>query len=309
MNPNSFRTGITEHRQSVPRLRLFAVIATALIISVFGSARRVAFGEPVGIPGAEIPGWGQVDEVFAQFVRPEGTATKVPAVLILHGSGGMDARGAFYATALREAGIATLEIRMFQFGGRPKEGPQATMPHAIAALRWLGKQPDIDGKRLGVMGFSWGGMMTVLLSSELVQECLGKDVPRPVAFAPLYPACSNIARSVKNPKSAYYNAQTWMSTSPMLIHVGTKDDYEEGKHSCDALIATWPAAAREQVTVHYVEGATHAFDYQGPARQFFDPFAHGGRGGMVSIVPSPDNANETRKAVISFFVKHLNSNR
>ena len=220
---------------------------------------------PVIIPGAEIPGWGQVDEVFARFGRPAGSTAKVPAVLILHGSGGIDGRGAFYAKALQEAGIATLEITMFQFGCRPKAGPQATMPHASAALRWLGAQPGIDGKRFGVMGFSWGGMMTVLLSSELVQEAWERMYPsrwllrRSTRFAPA------IARIVKNPERACYNAQTRMSASPMLINVGTNDDYEEGKRPCDALIAMWPAAAREQVTVRYIEGATHAFDYQNGA--------------------------------------------
>ena len=150
--------------------------------------------------------------------------------------------------------------------------------------------------------------MTVLLSSELVQERLGKDVPKPLAFAPLYPVCSAIARIVKNPERACYNAQTRMSASPMLINVGTNDDYEEGKRPCDALIAMWPAVAREQVTVHYIEGATHAFDYQKSARQlqFYDESSHAGRGGMVSLVPNPKDANETREAVVRFFVKHLN---
>jgi dienelactone hydrolase len=288
------------------RMHVFLVAAAALLVSGICAAQTDAPGEHVIIPGTEIPGWGQVDEVPAHFGRPAGPMTKVPAVLILHGSSGIDGRGAFYARALQEAGIATLEIKMFQFGRRPKAGPMATIPHASAALRWLGTQPSIDGKRLGVMGFSWGGMMTVLLSSELVQEHLGKDVPKPVAFAPLYPVCSIIARVVKNPERAFYNAQTRMSASPMLIHVGTNDDYEEGKHSCDALIAMWPAAAREQVTVHYVKGATHAFDSQGAARQFYDMLAHAGRGGMVSFVPSPKDADETRKAVVTFFVKHLN---
>jgi dienelactone hydrolase len=307
MNLQSFCSQIVAGRHSARWMRVFLVAAAALVVlSGIGATQTDAPGEPVIIPGAEIPGWGQVDEVFAHFGRPAGSMTKVPAVLILHGAGGIDGRGAFYAKALQEAGIATLEITMFQFGRRPKAGPQATMPHASAALRWLGTQPAIDGKRLGVMGFSWGGAMTVLLSSELVQEHLGKDVPRPVAFAPLYPVCSIIARNVKNPGLACYNAQTRMSASPMLIHVGTNDDYEEGKHPCDALIAMWPAAAREQVTVHYIEGATHAFDYQKAAMRFFDVSSHAGRGGMVSIVPSPRDADETRKAVVSFFVKHLN---
>lgn len=283
-----------------------AAAAVALIATSIAAAQTDAPGELVVIPGAEVPGWGQVDKVLGHFGRPGGTATKVPAVLILHGGSGVDGRGAFYAKALQQAGIATLEITMFRSGSRPPDGPKATMPHAAAALRWLGKQPAIDPRRLGVMGFSWGGMMTVLLSSELVRERLGKDVPKPAAFAPLYPVCSLIARSVTSPWRPFYNVQTGMSASPMLIHIGSKDDYEEGKQSCESLIAMWPAAARQQAAVRCVEGATHAFDSQTAATRYFDPLSHGGRGGMVSIVPSPGDAYETRIAVVGFFVKHLN---
>lgn len=262
-------------------------------------------GEPVTIPGAEISGWGQVGEVPARFGRPAGSTPKVPAVLILHGSGGVDGRGAFYAKALQEAGIATLEITMFPSGGRPRAGTKATMPHAAAALKWLAAQPTVDGQRLGVMGFSWGGSMSVLMSSELVQERLGKDVPKPAAFASFYPVCSNMVRFLVNPENPYYNAQTRMSAAPMLIHVGTRDDYEEDERPCDALVAMWPAAAREHTTVRYVEGATHGFDSQMPTRQFFDQLVRAGRGGMVNVIPNLDAAADARQAVVSFFVKHL----
>ena len=61
------------------------------------------------------------------------------------------------------------------------------------------------------MGFSWGGYMSVVMSSELVQERLGKDVPKPVAFAAFYPTCSILVRSLVNRRSAFYNADKWMS--------------------------------------------------------------------------------------------------
>ena len=261
-------------------------------------------GEPVTIPGTEISGWGQVAEVSGHFGLPAGATAKVPAVLILHGDG-IDGRGALYAKALQEAGIATLEITMFPRGGRPRAGIKATMPHAAAALKWLAAQPKVNGQRLGVMGWSWGGGMSMMMSSELVQERLGQDVPKPVAFAPFYPVCSLMVRYGENPQHFYYKVFTRMSVAPMLIHVGTRDDYEEGERACDALVAMWPPAAREHATVRYVEGATHMFDSQKPATQFYDEFAHAGRGGMVSAIPSRKAAAEARQAVVSFFIKHL----
>ena len=274
-----------------------------LAISIVAGAQSYAPGEAVVLPGAEVADWGRVEKVDGHFGTPLGNTTKVPAVLILHGSGGIDGRGAYYAKALQDAGIATLE--MFAPGGRPRSGTKATMPLAAAALKWLAAQREVDGTRLGVTGFSWGGVMTLLMSSELTQNALGKDVPKPIAFAPLYPTCSVIARVVKDRRSVFYGAETRMSSSPMLIQVGTKDDYEDDERACDGLVSSWPAAARERTTVRYYEGATHGFDTQDPPRQFNDEFARGGRGGVVRFWPTPNDATAARTAVVAFFAEHL----
>ncbi len=305
MKLQSFSVPNAARRPGVRWRLVLLVAAAALVMSSLSAAQTDAPGEPVTIRGTEISGWGEVGEVLARFGRPAASKPNVPAVLILHGSGGVDGRGAFYAKALQDAGIATLEITMFPPGGRP-QGSTRTMPHAAAALRWLAAQPNVDGQRLGVMGFSWGGTMSVMMSSELVQERLGKDVPKPAAFAPFYPVCTNMVSFLANPKSPYYDAHTRMSATPMLIHVGTRDDYNKGERPCDALVAMWPAAAREHATVRYVEGATHGFDSQKPARQYYDKSASAGRGGMVSVIPSPKDADEARQAIVSFFVKNLN---
>ena len=282
-----------------------SLVGFVLAISIVAEAQPYAAGEAVVLPGTEIADWGQVEKVDGHFGKPSANMTKVPAVLILHGSGAIDGRGAFYAKALQDAGIATLEITMFSPGARPRSGTKATMPFAAAALKWLAAQGEVDATRIGVMGLSWGGVMSVLMSSELTQNALGKDVPKPIAFAPLYPTCSAIARIVKSRQSGFYGAETRMSSSPMLIQVGTKDDYEDDEHGCDALVASWPAAARERTTLHYYEGATHGFDTQGRPRQFNDEFAHGGRGGVVRMWPTPSDAAAARTAIVTFFVEQL----
>ncbi len=230
--------------RGVRRRLVLLVVTAALAWSSHGAAQMKAPGEPVTIPGTLIADCCLVTEVSARFGRPASSTDKMAAVLILHGSGEVDGRGAFYAKALQEAGVATLEITMFQAGGRPQRLMQS-MPYAAAALKWLAVQPNIDSRRLGVMGFSWGGAMSMLMSSELLQERLGKDVPKPAAFASFYPVCSSWVVALVNPAHDFYNAHARMSTAPMLIYVGTRDDYEEGERPCDALIAMWPAAARE----------------------------------------------------------------
>jgi dienelactone hydrolase len=273
-------------------------IATALMLPGLAGAQVIdAPGEPVTIPGATVRKYS-VKEVQGRFGLPPRATGKVPAVLILHGANGVDGRGAFHATALQEAGIATLEITMFASGAA--RGVGVTMPYAAAALAWLATRPEVDAGRIGVMGFSYGGVMTVLLSSELVQERLGKDVPKPVAFAPLYPVCSNMARSFTQSDYSFPNAHTRMSGSPMLIHAGTHDGYETGERPCDAFVATWPAAARERTTVRNLETATHAFDTQSGSRFLRHP-----RGGTVHVIANPTLAADARQAIVRFFVTHL----
>ena len=84
---------------------------------------------------------------------------KLAAVLILHGSAGIDSRGDFYEAALNEAGMATLQIDMWQARGysAPGQRPAAiylTYPDAFSALAFLSQQPNIDPARIGVLGFS-----------------------------------------------------------------------------------------------------------------------------------------------------------
>ena len=280
-----------------------AVLAASLSLAVCEFARaQAAPGEAVTIPGTTFATWS-VGEVSGHYGRPAGTTGKVPAVLILHGSNGVDGRGAFHAKGLQEAGIATLEITMFSQGHRPRD-VGASMPHAAAALKWLAERPDIQGGALGVMGFSRGGVMTLLMASELVQQQLGQGVPKPVAFAPLYPVCGNTARLLSNSANFFFGAGERMGAAPMLIHVGTRDDYETIERPCDALVATWPAAARERTTVRNLEGATHSFDSP-HSRQFFDAGANGGRGGTVRVIASSRDATEAREAIVRFFVANL----
>ena len=65
-------------------------------------------------------------------------AEKIPAVVIVHGSCGVDGRGNFYGEALNDAGIATLEIDMWAargwlggISGRPRGVPE-TLPTPTA---------------------------------------------------------------------------------------------------------------------------------------------------------------------------------
>src|SRR3954469_15727432 len=82
-----------------------------------------------------------------------------PAVVICHGSDGVDGRGEFHAAALNAAGISTLEIDMWAARGtargaaaRPRS-PADTLPDAFAARAFLASQPEIDPGRIGIMGF------------------------------------------------------------------------------------------------------------------------------------------------------------
>ncbi|HEV8095078.1 MAG TPA: hypothetical protein VGP71_05065 [Burkholderiales bacterium] len=117
---------------------------------------------------------------------PELTHARLPAVLILHTATGFDGRGAFYADALNQAGIATVEIDYLRGKGIPRS-VYDNLPHVYETLRHLARHPRIDPARIGVLGFSWGGMLSVAASSAELTRRYTDGQLRFAAHLGLYP--------------------------------------------------------------------------------------------------------------------------
>jgi len=240
---------------------------------------------------------------------------KLPAVVILHGSAGVDSRGDFYAEALNDAGIATLAIDMWEarkvsVTGRPK-APILTLPDAFAALRYLANLPNIDADRIGVIGFSWGGVMTLGSAEQLYAAQFGRGLTF-AAHVANYPVCygANDPRLVYPLSPAAAGTQFLNLTgAPMLIQIGTEDDYDNGAQHCLDLAASVNSAGPVDVEVY--EGAYHAFDrIQVPISEQ-DPFGNEGSiltTGVVptvQMVPNVEQAYRSRHRVVEFFTHTL----
>ncbi len=227
----------------------------------------------------------------------------LPAVVILHGTAGVDSRGDFYARALNAAGIATFEIDMWEARGinsaanRPSV-PLFTYPDAFGALRFLAEHPNIDPDRIGVMGFSWGGVVTMASATELYTSQFGGGL-RFSAHVAHYPIC--YAYNSPIPGSEFSD----LTGAPLLIQIGDKDDYDKGSAPCFALKDGLPPEEQSVVEVKAYEGAFHAWDRLQVPIIVEDPFSNLGAGGEVKIVPDVAQAYASRKKVVRFFRRHL----
>jgi len=232
---------------------------------------------------------------------PAGKA--MPAVLICHGSDGIDGRGEFYAPALHQAGMATLEIDMWAARGtgrgataRPSS-PIETLPDAFGALRFLASQPEIDAARIGIMGFSWGGVVTLLSAVRGHADTLRGDGPAFAAHAANYPVCWLYGRVPAM-------ALAGLTGAPVLIQTGDIDTYDDSDAGDKLLASLAPEDARH-VRLRTHPGAGHGFDRDLPAKTITDPAAHNGAGGKVLMAFNPLAASSARDHIVAFFRAEL----
>ena len=232
-----------------------------------------------------------------------------PAVLILHGSAGVDSRGGFYADALNAAGMATLEIDMWEARGvtdlatRPSH-PVSTYADAFAALAFLSAYPGIDPGRVGVMGFSWGGVITMASATQGIASQFGGAL-RFKAHVANYPVCYVYNNPVVPYSRFGSKASNPLTGAPILIQIGEKDDYDEGTVPCSALKASLAESEQAYVDVMPYAGAYHGWDRLQVPVTTDDPFAHRGAGGTVEIRPSVDQAYQSRDKTVRFFQQNL----
>lgn len=230
--------------------------------------------------------------------EPVNAPRPMPAVVIVHGSSGVDSRGISYAIELNNAGIATLEIDMWAARGigspadRPK-GVPLTLPDAYGAFKLLAANPAIDAKRIGITGFSWGGVVSMLTATRPYSEkYLGKEM-KFAAHAPNYPVCW-----VYNRVPGYEFKE--FTGAPILLQAGELDTYELPE-TCPALVKSLGDAAGHLITLKMYADAGHAWERTEPAITIDDPYAHLGMGGKVLMAGNESVAVKSRAAAVAFF--------
>jgi dienelactone hydrolase len=215
-------------------------------------------------------------------VPTANSAERLPAVLIVHGSAGVDSRGRFYAEALNKAGIATLEVDMWAargwlggITGRPRGVPE-TLPDAYGALKFLSGQPRIDPDRIGILGFSWGGVVAMLTATRPYTDLYTDGSLKFAAHVAHYPVCWLYNRVPEYGFNSF-------TGSPVLIQAGELDAYDQ-PDTCRNLVQALPPSDRTFISVKMYPDATHAWDRLQPAMTVTDPFSHLGRGVVRSIL-------------------------
>lgn len=223
----------------------------------------------------------------------------VPVVIVVHGSGGVDERGNIYAKALNKVGIATLELDMWAARGldgglsRPNH-VRETLPDVYGAIKYLQSNEAVQGDNIGLIGFSWGGVVAMLMSNEthdLADNMKGLVANYPVCWA------YNIVPDYEF---------TYVQPGRQLMVIAGEDDLYDGPGDCENLLNSLPPENQDQVSLLELRNATHAFELPREPSEFYDPFAYRGQGGYV---PIEFNAFATFKAVTSatlHFKKALN---
>jgi len=286
------------------RPRILSLAALWVMTSLFSStpllAESMVRSSYVSIPvSVDDESWNLAAKLNYPLEYANGAA-----VLIVHGSGGIDTRGELHTKSLNAAGFVTLEIDLWAARGwmgasfgRPPGVPE-TLPDAFAALSFLADLEGVDADRIGIVGFSWGGVVSMLSRSATYLNNLsgGHQFAANVAF---YPVCW-----VYNKVSGYeLNA---VATQPLLILTGELDDYDTPT-SC----LEWQASLNEpdqgNVEIVVYPRSYHGFNTSAAPMEVTDPFSHQGKGGQVTMKASEQSRVQSDRAVVEFFNKNLRS--
>lgn len=229
---------------------------------------------------------------------PENASGPSPAVVLVHGTSGINMVGKLYREPVLSAGIAILEVdfKTGIFTG-PMDRPtiDTFLPMAFAALKELRKNPAIDPNRIGIMGFSMGGGVTVRTAiDENRQRWMGSDKGF-VCHAAFYPVSKPLIKIIEH--------SSGMTGAPIIVFYGTEDSYGEGKAVPELKNMLKKKFQFDVTTVEYA-GATHDFNRSGPTFSYHDPAAIGG---TATIKWDPEAANDSVTKAVAFLHENLSA--
>lgn len=202
---------------------------------------------------------GESVNIVGHLFLPPGSG-QVPAVVLVHGSGGVyNAELDYWPKQFNAAVIAVFTLDMFgPRGVQSTAEDQSQVPFSadlvdtFAALRLLATHPRIEPQRIAIMGFSRGGIATLRAAVEkIIAAQRLPDGLRFAAFIPTYTGgCAGVFRLVVKPGV--------FSKAPMLFIHGDADDYTPIGPCQDYADKIGKAGTPVEFVV--IEGAHHKFD-------------------------------------------------
>ena len=186
---------------------------------------------------------------------PELGTDRLPAVVLVHGSGGVSGYVDDWAQWFNAMGVATFVFDSFTARGivttnidQDQLGRLAMIVDAYRALELIAKHPRIDPDRIALMGFSRGGTTSSHWSLKRFQRMHGPAGLAFAAYIPFYPQCG--VRFIDDEDVA---------DKPIRIFHGAADDYVQVAPS--RLYVERLRKAGKDVQLTEYAGAQHVFDW------------------------------------------------
>lgn len=223
----------------VARIELHTLHSTTLTDQEFLTGKKE--GKPVIVPG--------------ELRIPTPGTDRLPAVILVHGSGGVSGAVDEWAQWLNAMRIATFVLDSFTPRGlvstandQSQLGRLAMIIDAYRAAEQLGRHPRIDAQRIAVMGFSRGGSVALYSSLTRFQRMHRPAAgPEFAAYIVFYPDC----------RTTYLSDQD-VAAKPIRIFHGTADDYNP-VDSCRMYVERLQRAGKDVQLTEYAD-AHHVFD-------------------------------------------------
>jgi dienelactone hydrolase len=177
-----------------------------------------------------------------------------PAVILIHGSGGIGGNVGRWATEFVKMGVAAFIVDCFTGRGIASTIPDQSLLGGLAmiydayrALELLGRHTSVDCSRVGLMGFSKGGFAALYASMRRFQAFYAPAGVEFAAYIPFYARCD-----------IRFDRDEDISDKPIRMFHGEDDDWVPVGPARE-YAARLQAAGRD-VTLTTYPGARHAFD-------------------------------------------------
>jgi dienelactone hydrolase len=300
----SFRPNCTRGRRlrgKLGRVKTYRVAAAALAAALAAGCAAAVREEAARFPSAEARAPASL---VATVVRPAG-AGPFPAVVQLHGCGGVEAQSLRWARWLAKRGYLALIVDSFgprqwpaDCRSHPDEPPvSARFDDGIGALRYLRSRPDVVPDRIGAIGWSQGGVYAMALVNGPSLErarARGVSVPEPgfAAAVAVYPGgCKSLVRE--------------RAIRPLLVLIGEADDWTPAE-DCVRMVEAMRGSGADVAIVTY-PGAHHYFDVEGQRPEVLDTVENETKpsGYGATVAYQADAAADAYRRVEAFFGRHL----